>query len=189
VVWQEMINTVNGRDPDQQVLAQSLDHEAFKSMIPLTLAKGNPPELFTYWAGAKTQELVNRDRPLRVLIMDDEETVRLVLKAMLEFLGHQVFLTGNGNEALSLYEQRRRTLEPFDLVIVDLTIPGGMGGKKTMAELQKIDGQARAIVSSGYSNDPVMATYRQYGFAAAVVKPYVLSELTEAIDASFAGKV
>ncbi len=134
-------------------------------------------------------QVVNRDRPLRVLIMDDEETVRLVLKAMLEFLGHQVFLTGNGNEALSLYEQRLRTPEPFDLVIVDLTIPGGMGGKETMAELQKIDRQARAIVSSGYSNDPVMATYRQYDFAAAVVKPYVLSELTEAIDSSFAGKV
>jgi CheY-like chemotaxis protein len=121
--------------------------------------------------------------------MDDEETVRLVLKAMLEFLGHRVFLTGNGNEALSLYGQRQRTPEPFDLVIVDLTIPGGMGGKETIAELQKIDRQARAIVSSGYSNDPVMATYRQYGFAAAVVKPYVLSELTEAINASFAGKV
>jgi CheY-like chemotaxis protein len=120
--------------------------------------------------------------------MDDEETVRLVLQAMLMILGHQVDLTREGNEAITLYRQRLDSPEPFDLVIVDLTIPGGLGGKETLAELQKIDGKVRVIVSSGYSNDPVMASYRQYGFAAAVAKPYILGELTKAIDASLDGK-
>jgi PAS domain S-box-containing protein len=133
-------------------------------------------------------QMAAQGRPLRVLVMDDEETVRLVLQAMLMILGHQVDLTREGNEAITLYRQRLDSPEPFDLVIVDLTIPGGLGGKETLAELQKIDGKVRVIVSSGYSNDPVMASYRQYGFAAAVAKPYILGELTKAIDASLDGK-
>ncbi len=136
-----------------------------------------PPE-----QSKETQQMAALGRPLRVLVMDDEETVREVLKAMLEILGHQVFLTSNGSEALSLYQQHFDSSAPFDLVIVDLTIPGGTGGKETMAELQKIDKQVRVIVSSGYSNDPVMASHQQYGFAAAVVKPFVLSELAKAVE-------
>ncbi len=131
---------------------------------------------------AKNPQIAMPDRQLRMLVMDDEETVRMVLRAMLEVLGHQVVLTSEGSEAISLYRQRFGSPEPFDLVVVDLTIPGGLGGKETLAELQKIDRQVRVIVSSGYSNDPVMASYRQYGFAAAVTKPYILGELTKAID-------
>lgn len=136
---------------------------------------------------AENPQVTSQNQYLRVLVMDDEETVRLVLQAMLEALGHQVFLTSEGREAISLYRRQFASPQPFDLVIVDLTIPGGLGGKETLAELQKINGQVRVLVSSGYSNDPVMASYRQHGFAAAVAKPYILEELAKAIDAALAG--
>jgi PAS domain S-box-containing protein len=119
---------------------------------------------------------------LRLLVMDDDETVRMVLQSMLELLGHQAILTSNGREAVSLYREQFDSSAPFDLVIVDLTIPGGMGGKETMDELRRTDPKVRVIVSSGYSNDPVMSSYRDHGFCAAVSKPYVLKELSTAIE-------
>ena len=119
---------------------------------------------------------------LHCLIMDDDETVQTVLQSMLEVLGHSVAIAGNGKEAVSLYRERFSSPEPFDLVIVDLTVPGGMGGKETMEELLKINPKVRGIVSSGYSNDPVMASYRNHGFSGAVTKPYVLQELAAAIE-------
>lgn len=125
--------------------------------------------------------------PLRVLVMDDDETVRSVLRSMLEMLGHEATMTGDGREAVKLYGEGLASSKPFDLVIVDLTIPGGMGGKQTTDELLKTDPEALVIVSSGYSNDPVMADYREHGFVAAVSKPYVLEELTAAIDAAIDG--
>ncbi|MBU1568713.1 MAG: PAS domain S-box protein [Proteobacteria bacterium] len=135
---------------------------------------------------AEDPQMATQDRHLQVLVMDDDETVQMVLQAMLTILGHQVFLTSNGSDAISLYRQRFHSPKPLDLVIIDLTVPGGLGGKETMTELQKIDKRVRAIVSSGYSNDPVMASYQQYGFAAAVTKPFILGELTKAIETSLA---
>ncbi len=117
----------------------------------------------------------------KILVMDDDEAVQTVLEAMLKMLGHQVILAGDGREAIKLFLERRDSAQPIDLVIVDLTIPGGLGGKETLVELHKIDPQIPVIVSSGYSNDPIMASFKEYGFSAAVNKPYVLQELTDAI--------
>ena len=100
---------------------------------------------------------------------------------MLELLGHEVLQASSGEEAIALYRERLHSDEAVDLVIADLSIPGGMGGKEAMRELLKIDPGTRAIVSSGYSSDPVMASCREYGFQVAVNKPYVLEKLEDAI--------
>jgi PAS domain S-box-containing protein len=120
--------------------------------------------------------------PQRILVMDDDQAVRMVLEKMLHILGHVVILTGDGREAINIYQERLDTAEPIDLVIVDLTIPGGLGGKETMVQLLQINPAIRVIVSSGYSNNPVMASFKEYGFRAAVNKPYVLQELQAAIE-------
>jgi two-component system, cell cycle sensor histidine kinase and response regulator CckA len=88
-----------------------------------------------------------------------------------------------GNEAISLYEQALKSGRPFDAVIMDLTIPGGMGGKDAVIKLLKIDPGVKAIVSSGYSDDPIMARYKDYGFCGVVSKPYTLKSLSETIHA------
>jgi CheY-like chemotaxis protein len=115
---------------------------------------------------------------VRILVMDDEETVREVLTAMLEGLGYLVECTADGSAAVELYGQRLADGLPFDAVIMDLTIPGGVGGKEAIAALLQIDPQVKAVVSSGYSNDAIMANYRDYGFSAVLCKPYLPREMS-----------
>ncbi|MBW1796120.1 MAG: response regulator [Deltaproteobacteria bacterium] len=117
----------------------------------------------------------------RVLIMDDEEIVRDVASGMLEHIGYEVEVAKDGAEAIALYEQAQESQVPFDVVILDLTVPGGMGGKETIEKLIELDPQAKAIVSSGYSTDPVMSDFREYGFSSVVSKPYKIEELREAL--------
>lgn len=108
----------------------------------------------------------------RVLVMDDEEMIRELAKDTLEFLGYQVTVCGEGEEAVALYERAYSAGEPFLAAILDLTVPGGMGGTVAAQRILAFDPDARLIVSSGYANDPIMARYRQHGFRAAVSKPY-----------------
>jgi PAS domain S-box-containing protein len=107
-----------------------------------------------------------------VLIMDDEEMVRSSLGKMLTTIGYEVELARNGTEAIALYEKAKSSSNPIDAVILDLTVPGEMGGKDAIRKLLDIDPQIKAIVTSGYSNDPVMANFREYGFIDVVTKPY-----------------
>ncbi len=118
----------------------------------------------------------------KILIMDDEEVVREICGEMIVAMGHTVDYAANGQEALEKYQQSMGEQQPFDLVIMDLTIPGGMGGKETISKLLKIDPQAKAIVSSGYSHDDVMANYQDYGFHGVAAKPYLFSDLNKVIQ-------
>jgi PAS domain S-box-containing protein len=117
----------------------------------------------------------------RILLMDDEEDVRKVASEMLTYIGYEVTTAPDGREALELYEKARQAGKPYDAVIMDLTIPGGLGGKETMSELLAIDPAVKAIVSSGYANDPIMANYSEYGFAGVVPKPYKFEQLSNVL--------
>jgi PAS domain S-box-containing protein len=131
------------------------------------------------------QESVTENRvvsPAKILIMDDEVDVRRVVQQMLVKMGHEVTLATEGVGALRLYQEAMDAGSPYDLVLMDITIPGGMGGKKAMQELRNIDPDVKAVVSSGYSNDPIMANFKEYGFSAAIVKPYRLQELSKVIN-------
>ena len=114
--------------------------------------------------------------------MDDEDVVRETCGEMLLILGHTVDYAINGQEALTKYERALQEEQPFDLVIMDLTIPGGIGGKEAIHRLLKIDPQAKAIVSSGYSHDDVMANYRNYGFMGVIAKPYIMDSFARTIQ-------
>ena len=118
----------------------------------------------------------------RVLVMDDEEDVRDAIGAMLEYIGYEVSYARDGAETIDAYQKAKASGEPFDVVIMDLTIPGGMGGKDAVKRLIETDPDVKAIVSSGYSNDPVMAHFREYGFSGIVHKPYNIEELGKALE-------
>ena len=119
----------------------------------------------------------------RVLVMDDEEDMRNTTGDMLTRLGYTVDYAGEGVEAVAKYRQAREEGRPFDAVIMDLTVPGGMGGKEAARKLLELDPEARAIVSSGYSQDPIMSDFLSHGFRAVVKKPYRLRELSEVVAA------
>lgn len=126
----------------------------------------------------KTELLTGKGR---ILVMDDEPMVREVLAQMLFTLGYEVQVAGDGAEAIELFSQAQRTAKPFAAVILDLTIPGGMGGKEAITGLLKIDPQVKAIVSSGYSDDPIMADFRKHGFVGVIAKPFTISGLGKAL--------
>lgn len=118
----------------------------------------------------------------RALVLDDEECIRRMSSAMLQRLGLEPVAVADGHDALRAYTQARQEGRPFALVILDLTIPGGLGGEETMRELLKTDPEVRAIVSSGYSNNPVLSDHRRYGFKGKVSKPYQFADLGLVVD-------
>ncbi len=120
---------------------------------------------------------VAAQKNFKILIMDDEEMIQQLGVEMCRVLGHRAEVTGDGEEAMALYQEALASGNGFDLVLMDLTIPGGMGGRDAVAELLRLDPLARVIVSSGYSNDPVMSQFREYGFSGNLVKPFTLEEL------------
>ena len=117
----------------------------------------------------------------KILVMDDEEMLRNLALTILGRMGYEVESAKYGEEALSKYVKAMKEGKPFDAVILDLTIPGGMGGKEAIKRLREIDPDVKAIVASGYSNDPVMAYFRDYGFSAAIPKPYGIDMLSQAV--------
>ena len=125
--------------------------------------------------------------PARVLVMDDEPAIQRALERMLRRLGHEVCCASDGDEAIRRYRQALQAGERFDLVIMDLTVPAGMGGKEAVREVLAIDGSAQVLVSSGYSDDPIMANPRSFGFAGGVAKPYGMDDLARKICEALGG--
>ncbi len=119
----------------------------------------------------------------RILIVDDEEMIRDVASRMLRSEGYDTECAQDGQISLVLYAKAQKSGKPFDAVIPDLTIPGGLGGKETIQRLLEMDPRARAIVSSGYSSDPIMARFREYGFKGVAAKPYSIKTLSSAVHA------
>ncbi|PKM76722.1 MAG: hypothetical protein CVU90_11095 [Firmicutes bacterium HGW-Firmicutes-15] len=117
----------------------------------------------------------------KILIMDDEAIVRETLGRMLKHLGYNTVFASDGQEAIDLYIISQELGEPYDAVIMDLTIAGGMGGKEAVKRLLSIDSQAKVLVSSGYSNDPVMADFKKYGFCGSIPKPYEIAGVNQVL--------
>ncbi len=108
----------------------------------------------------------------RILVMDDEASLRKMVERMLKSLGYESELAEDGAEMIQMFKEAREAGNPYDAVIMDLTIPGGMGGKETINKLLEIDPEVKAIVSSGYSDDPVLANFQEYGFKGMLPKPF-----------------
>jgi CheY-like chemotaxis protein len=114
--------------------------------------------------------------------MDDEDIIREFLYHELTDAGYEVTITSDGAEAIEEYNKAKGEGGPFDAVILDLTVSGGTGGKEAIRQLREIDPRVRAIASSGYANDPIMANHRKYGFRAVVAKPYRVGELEKTLQ-------
>jgi PAS domain S-box-containing protein len=142
----------------------------FSVYLPASLAPAAPD-------GHPAKPLPQKAANGRILVMDDDELIRETVGVLLDMLGYQADAADDGDRALTMYRQAQESGAPYDAVIMDLTIPGGKGGKDTIQQLLDIDPHARAIVSSGYSTDAVMANYARHGFAGIVVKPYTIDEL------------
>ena len=134
-------------------------------------------------ATGETTPLISRgeillDRKGKILVMDDRQVVRGTAKSMLGRMGYEVVFAEDGREAIELYKESLQSGKPFNAVILDLTVPGGMGGREAVKELLEIDPNVKAIVSSGYSDDTVMSEFKQYGFMGVLEKPYRIEELS-----------
>lgn len=129
--------------------------------------------------------ITGNDQPVkgsgRILVMDDEEAILDMASALLSHFGYRSSVARDGDEAIALYKEAAARNNPFAVIIMDLTIPGGLGGKETISRLHEIDPFVKAVVSSGYSTDPIVANFRQYGFAGILTKPYTATEMSEII--------
>ncbi len=167
-------------------------HNGSISIETETNSKQNPGSTFTILLPATEQEVVsdatdpNTDEitpgDITILTMDDEAMISDILEKILHRKGFKTITSVDGQEALDIYQENLTSGTRIDLTIMDLTVPGGMGGQKATKKLLEIDPQAKVIVSSGYANDPVMANFKEYGFKAALGKPFRIQELFSTIE-------
>ncbi len=118
----------------------------------------------------------------KILFMDDQKNIRSMVKQMLNSLGYEVELAEDGIKAIELYEKAQKRNRPFDVVVLDLTVPGGMGGVDAIGKLIELDPEVKAIVSSGYANDRIMGGYKEYGFRGVMAKPFDIEELSSVLN-------
>lgn len=162
-------------------------------VLASTLGKGTIATVYLPVAEGETEEVEVRPRRLesgsavRILLMDDDDTVRELLVDLLRSLGHQVESCADGAVAIERYLDAQRIREPFDLVFLDLTVPGGMGGVQAGEQILEIDPRARLIAASGYAEDTVRAELLACGFQEALKKPFTLAEVQRAIAEVMAG--
>ena len=163
-----------------------------RSGEPAKKAVGIPPMSLpaTHAAGQKPAPAKNAETAdgRRVLVMDDEESIRELSVAILGFAGFRVETCRDGAEAVAKYRCALSAGSPYDAVIMDLTIPSGMGAAEAAVRILEIDPAANLVVSSGYATDPVIANYREYGFKGAVVKPFRVEDLRDELQKLFAAK-
>lgn len=138
-------------------------------------------------AARTDRSLVTRPGGERVLIMDDEPSMLVLAQRMLEYLGCRVEVAHHGHDAIELHARARDRGDPFGLMILDLTIPGGMGGRETASRLRALDPEVRLVASSGYSNAPVMADHVGHGFCGILPKPYDLQQLAKVLSSVLDG--
>jgi len=120
----------------------------------------------------------------KILLMDDDEDLRRLAKSRLARQGFEVETAASGEEAISAYKVAMDNDVPFDVVVLDMVVDGGMGGKRTMARLLELDPAVSAIASSGYVNEPTMATFWESGFKGVLAKPYLTADLERAVRAA-----
>jgi CheY-like chemotaxis protein len=113
-----------------------------------------------------------RDRSGRILVMDDESALRRIIALCLTDVGYRVEQASDGEKAIAEFERARRAGDPFDAVILDLTVRGGMGGLDALEQIRAVDPDVRAIAASGYSDSPVLGDFERYGFVGALAKPF-----------------
>jgi CheY-like chemotaxis protein len=118
----------------------------------------------------------------KILLMDDEEIILDVTLEVLSFLGYDASIAKDGAEALDLYKKEKSAGHPFDIVILDLSIPNGMGGKDAITHLRAFDPAVKAIVSTGYTNDPVVQNFERYGFSGILSKPYKINDMKTILE-------
>lgn len=126
--------------------------------------------------------LVTQEKKKKILVMDDEDMVGEIACQMLEYLGFEAVHVADGLDAVEEYKKHQESGMPFTAVIMDLTIPGGMGGKEAVTEILIIDRQAKVFVSSGYSTDPIMVNCREYGFSGGIAKPFDLAAMQKMLS-------
>ncbi|HTL66325.1 MAG TPA: ATP-binding protein [Lacunisphaera sp.] len=165
---------------DGHVEVQSKPREGTRFDIWLPAANGQASEEETRTAPVTVKEA-------RVLFMDDETSIRTLAGSIFKRMGIDFTAVADGDAALREYRSARAAGRPYSLVMLDLTVPGAMGGAEAMEKLRQIDPDVRAVVSSGYSNDPVMANYRAHGFRARVTKPYDIGEFTGTLNRLLTG--
>jgi CheY-like chemotaxis protein len=118
----------------------------------------------------------------KILLMDDEQIILDMTRDVLDFLNYDVMFAKEGSLAIDLYKQEKSAGVPFDIVILDLSVGNGLGGKETIEQLRNIDPAVKAIVSTGYLNDPAVENFSQYGFCAKLTKPYTVKDLKNLLE-------
>lgn len=125
----------------------------------------------------------------RILLMDDQKAVRNATSAILSRIGYEVATASDGVEATRLYEVAKEAGCPYDVVMLDLTVPDGMGGEEAIQKLREIDPEVKAVVFTGHRSDPVIANFRKHGFKAVITRPYKMEELTAALHKVMTGSM
>jgi len=162
--------------------------------VASTLGEGSTFTLYIPSTARTSESATHRtatvaSRPHAVLVMDDDPIVRQVAAEMLRSAGHLVSLAEDGEQAVEIYRSAEAEGRPFDVVILDLTVPGGMGGAQAIGELLALDPSARVVASSGYSADPIMSDPEKYGFIDSLAKPYECDGLLRVVESASRGAV